>query len=46
MHVLVLSLLVALVVCVVLLAAFALFTITPFAARFERGEHLRRLRPH
>jgi len=46
MHVLVLSLLVALLVCVLLLAAFALFTITPLARRIERGEHPRTLRPH
>ena len=46
MHVLVLSLLVALLVCVLLLAAFALFTITPLARRIERGGHPRQLRPH
>lgn len=36
MHIVVLSILVALVVCLLLLVAFALFTLTPFADDADR----------
>ena len=45
MHVLVVSLFVALAVCVLLLAAFGVFTATPFAHRIE-NEQRRRPQPH
>ena len=38
MHIVMLSLMVALVVCVLLLVAFALFTLTPFARRIQENE--------
>jgi hypothetical protein len=42
MHIVMLSLMVALVVCVLLLVAFGLFTLTPFAHRPDREELTRR----
>jgi branched-subunit amino acid ABC-type transport system permease component len=44
MHVLVLSLFVALVACVLLLGAFWLFTITPLGRRIEGSRRSRRPR--
>lgn len=45
MHLFILSLLVALVVCLLLLGVFALFTITPLGRR-QQGPHERMPRLH
>jgi hypothetical protein len=44
MHIVMLSLMVALAVCVLLLVAFALFTLTPFARRIQQNEQRHRPR--
>jgi hypothetical protein len=44
MHILMLSLLVALAACIVLLGAFAAFTKTPLGRRIEQEERQRRPR--
>jgi hypothetical protein len=44
MHILVASLLVALVACVLLLAAFEVFTMTPYARRIREDEQQRQPR--
>jgi len=44
MHIVMLSLMVALAVCVLLLVAFALFTLTPFARRIQENEQRHRPR--
>ena len=44
MHILMLSLTVAFVVCVLLLVAVGLFAMTPLGRRVEEGEHRRRPR--
>jgi type II secretory pathway component PulM len=46
MHIMVISLMVAFVVCVLLLGVFWLFTLTPLAHRIQEAERRSTLRPH
>jgi type II secretory pathway component PulM len=46
MHILVISLTVAFVVCLLLLAAFWLFTLTPLARRIEQADRRHSPRTH
>jgi septation ring formation regulator EzrA len=46
MHIVMISLTVALVICLVLLVAFGLFTRTAFARRIEEDEHRRKPLTH